>query len=186
MKFWNFNFWSIGIFILFNIVLFFVHLFRIGVVNDGWLDYGVHILKPLMLYPYILYGLVHLQEGAIFVLRVKISRYFPGADVRTNNGIVLKWSGHRHLFRDGQALVMQHVIELLLHLLLHIASGVLNLAIQLLQLLLEHIDLIYQLTWMILASHLLALELLLMHMIYRVRRFFQNFIVQIAHQDGIS
>ena len=105
------------------------------------------------------------------MLRLKISRYFPWADVGTYHGIVLKWS-HRHLSWDGQALVMQHVIELLLNFLLHIASGVLNLAIQLLQLLLEHIDFIYQLAWMIFASHLFALQLLLMHMIYRVRCFF--------------
>jgi len=181
MKFGNFSFWSKLIYI----VLFFVHLLRLGVVHHSLPNYCVHILKPLIFCAYILDRLIHLHKGAVSVLRFKIGGYSPRPNIRTNNGIVLKWS-HRHLFRHSQSLLSQDVIQLLLYLLLHIASRALDLTIQLLQLLLQHVHLIYQATRMILAGHLFALQLLLVHMIYRVRSLFQNFVVQITHQDGIG
>ena len=85
MKFWNFNFWSILIIALFYIVLFFVHVFRIGVSYDGWLNYCVHILQPLMFYAYVLDSLIHFHKGAVFVLRLKIGGYFSRPNIRTNN-----------------------------------------------------------------------------------------------------
>ena len=156
MKFWNFNFWSILIIALFYIVLFFVHVFRIGVSYDGWLNYCVHILQPLMFYAYVLDSLIHFHKGAVFVLRLKIGGYFSRPNIRTNNRIVLKWS-YRQLLWHNQTLLIQDVIQLLLDLLLHIASRVLDLTIQLLQLLLQHVHFIYELTWMIFAGHLFAL-----------------------------
>lgn len=179
MKFWNFNFWSILIINLFYIVRFFFYFFRIGVVYDGLLNYCVHILKPLIFYAYVLDGLIHFQKGAVFVLRLKIGGYFSWPNIRTNNRIVLKCS--HHLFWYNQTWLVQDIVQLLLNLLLNIASRVLYLTVKLLQLLLQHTHFIYQLAWMIFTGHLFALQLLLMHMIYRVRSFFQNFIIQITH-----